>query len=121
MTPRAVLPKCGSADLPSARIRTLRLLDTETWSLRGELDAVDELDARPRVVREQEVAVEVDVVAQARDLRAGRDAEARLDHAAEHDAEPERPRRVRHLDRLADATGLRQLQVDAVRALGAAG
>ena len=39
---------------------------------------------------EQQVAVEVDVVAQARDLRARRDREARLVHAAEHHPEPER-------------------------------
>src|SRR4051795_12096604 len=100
MTPRAVFPKWGSALVPSARISSLR--DTESRSGRGNLDAVDELDARPRIVREQQVAVEVDVVAEARDLGAGADAEPGLDHAAEHDAEPERPRRVRHPHRLAD-------------------
>ena len=62
----------------------------------GELDTVGELDPGPRVVGEQQVPVEVDVVAEARDVRAGGDPEARLDHAAEHDAEPERARRVRH-------------------------
>ena len=71
--------------------------------------------------REQDVAVEVDVVEQARDVRARRDAEARLDHAAEHAAEPERARGVHHAHRLADAAGLRELDVDAVRALGARG
>jgi len=40
------------------------------------LHAVAELDSRPRVVREEEVAVQVDVVAQARDLRGGGDPES---------------------------------------------
>ena len=71
--------------------------------------------------REQEVAVEVDVVAERRDGAAGGDAEARLDHAAEHHAEPERARRVRHPHRLADAARLRELDVDAVRDLRARG
>ena len=44
-----------------------------------------------------------------------------LDHAAEHHAEPERARRVHHAHRLADAARLRELDVDAVRALGARG
>ena len=52
-------------------------LDTESRRRRGQLHAVDELDAGPRIVREQQVAVEIDVVEQARDVRAGRDAEAR--------------------------------------------
>ena len=38
--------------------------------------------------RDEEVAVEVDVVAQPRDRRAGGDPEARLDHAAEHHSDP---------------------------------
>ena len=71
-------------------------------------------------MRDQEVAVEVDVVAEARHLCRGGDAETGLDHAAEHHPEPERARRVRHSHRLADAAGLRQLDVDAVRAVGAA-
>ena len=52
-------------------------------------------------------------------MDAGRDAEARLDHAAEHHAEAERTRRRRHPHRLAHAARLRELDVDAVRALGA--
>ena len=51
---------------------------------------------------EQQVAVEVDVVHQRRDLRAGRDRESRLHHAAEHDAELERARRMRHAHGPAD-------------------
>src|SRR5439155_8578323 len=117
MTPRAVLPKCGSPDLPSARTRYL--VDTEPWCVRGELNAVDELDARPRILGEQQVAVEVDVVAEARHRSAGGDAEPGLDHAAEHYAEPERARGVRHAHALADPAGLRQLDVDPVRAVGA--
>ena len=85
----------------------------------GKLDAVRELDAGPRIVGEQQVAVEVDVVAEARDLRAGGDPEAGLDHAAEHHPEPERAGGVRHPHRLADPARLRELEVDPVRALGA--
>ena len=51
----------------------------------------------------------------------GGDPEARLDHAAEHHAEPERARGVRHPHRLADPARLRELDVDAVRPLGAGG
>src|SRR5215212_7778741 len=105
MTPRAVLPKCGSPLRPSARIR-YRIPDTQPRLLRRNLHAVDELDARPRIVREQEVAVEVDVVAQRCDLRPRSDPEPRLDHAAEHHSEPERARGVNHPHRLADAAGL---------------
>src|SRR5690349_20165322 len=103
MTPRAVLPKCGSPERPSARTSSLRRRDTEPRLVGWELDAVDELDAGPRVVCKQQVAVEVDVIHEARDVRAGRDPEARLDHASEHDAEPERARRVHHPHRLANA------------------
>src|SRR6266498_2330617 len=87
MTPRAVLPKCGSPDFPSARIR-YRLSDTQSRCVGWRLDPVDEVDTRPRIVGDQDVAVEV-----------------------------ERVRRVRHADRLADAAGLRELDVDPVRAL----
>src|SRR4051794_37483331 len=95
--------------------------DTESWLVGRELNAVAELDPRPGVVDDEQVAVEVDEVAEARDLSPGRDAEARLGHAAEHDAEPEGARRVGHPDRLADASGLRELDVDPVRPLGADG
>ena len=47
------------------------------------------------------------------------DAEPRLDHAAEHDAEPERTCGVRHAHRFADPARLRELDVDAVGELGA--
>ena len=59
------------------------------------------------------------MVAQARDLRGRSDPETRLDHAAEHDTEVERPRSVRDPHGLTDSTGLRELDVDTVRALGA--
>ena len=42
-----------------------------------------------------------------------------LEHAPEHHAHAQRPRRVRHADRLADPARLRELDVDAVRDLGA--
>jgi len=70
-------------------------------------------------VGQQQVAVEVDVVAETCDLRGRRDAQPGLEHAAEHDAEVERAGGVGHLDRLADAAGLRQLDRDPVRSLGA--
>ena len=70
-------------------------------------------------MRKEQVAVEVDVVAERRDGAAGGDPEPGLDHAAEHHAEAERTRGVGHADRLADAAGLRELDVDAVRDLGA--
>ena len=95
--------------------------DTESRLLRWQLDAVDERHSRPRVVREQEVAVEVDVVEERRDLRARGDAQSRLDHAAEHAAEPERAGGVHHAHRLADPARFRELDVDPVRALGARG
>ena len=60
------------------------------------------------------------MVAERRDGAAGRDPEPGLDHAAEHHAEPERARGVRHPDRLADAARLRELDVDPVRDLRAA-
>ena len=113
---------CRSAGRPRSPQRAAgTCMDTEARLLRRKLDAVDERDARPRVVREQEVAVEVDVVEERRDLRAGRDPEPRLDHAAEHAAEPERARGVHHPHRLADPARLRELDVDPVRALGARG
>jgi hypothetical protein len=67
------------------------------------LNAVHELDPFPRVVGKEEVAVEIDVIAQTRDLAGRGNSEARLDHAAEHDAEAERARRVSHPDGLPDA------------------
>src|SRR5437867_1477365 len=91
----------------------------ETWPVGRQLDAVAELDARPRILREQQIPVEVDVVAQARDLRCGGDAEPGLDHAAEHHAEAEGACRVCHPYRLADAARLCELDVDPVRTFGA--
>jgi hypothetical protein len=51
-------------------------MDSKARFVRGQLDAVRELDARPRVVGDQKVAVEVEVVAEAADLRGGGDSEA---------------------------------------------
>src|SRR5919108_3190287 len=118
MTPRAVFPKWGSPERPSARIR-YRVTDSESRLVGRELHAVHELDSRPRVLGKQQVPVQVDVVAERSHLRRSRDGEPRLDHAPEHDAESERARGVRHLDRLADPARLRELDVDAVRALSA--
>src|SRR2546423_4809126 len=104
----------------SARIRYF-FSDTESGLVCGNLGTVEKGDAGPGIVRQQEVAVEVDVITERRDLRGRCNAEAGLDHAAEHDAEPERTRGVSHPDCLADATGLRELDVDAVRSLCARG
>src|SRR5207244_13411394 len=86
----------------------------KTRCVRWKLDAVDERNARPRVLREQEVAVEGDAVEDGRDMRAGRDAEPRLDHAAEHAAEAERAGGVHHPQGLPYPTRLRELDVDPV-------
>src|SRR5262245_64369536 len=98
-----------------------RFSDTQPWGFRGQLDPVDELDTRPRVVAQEQVAVQVDVVAETRDLGAGGDGQARLVHAAEHDAEAQRPRHVRDADGLADPARLRELDVHAVGSLGTGG
>jgi hypothetical protein len=73
----------------------------------GKLDAVHELDAGPRIGGDEQVPVEVDVVAETRHRRARGDPEARLDHAAEHHAQAERPRDVGDPDGLADPARLR--------------
>ena len=83
--------------------------DAEAGLVARHLDAVDERRAGQRVLGEQQVAVEVDVVAERRDDAARRDAEPGLDHAAEHHAETERARGVRDPDRLADPARLREL------------
>src|SRR5262245_58911474 len=96
-------------------------MDAEPGVVRGHLHAVDELDPRPRVLGEKKVAVEVDVVAERRDAAPGRDREARLDHAAEHDPEPEGPGSVGHANGFPDASRLCELQVYTVGALTAGG
>src|SRR5207247_1446735 len=98
-----------------------RFSDTQPGRVRRKLDAVDELDAGPRVLREQQVAVQVDMVEEARDLRARGDGEARLVHAAEHETEPERAAGVRDPHRLADSSGLRELDRKPMRPLRAGG
>src|SRR4051812_3729236 len=98
-----------------------RFSDTQAGRVWRKLDAVDELDAGPGVLREQQVAVEVDVVEEARDLGARRDGQARLVHAAEHQPEPERAAGVRDPHGLPDSARLRELDREPVRALGAGG
>src|SRR6266545_2022838 len=98
-----------------------RLSDTQARFVGGKLDAVDELHSWPRVIREEQVAVEIDVVAEACDLRCGCDSESGLEHAAEHHAQVQCTRRVRHADRLANPPRLRELDVDPVSAPGAGG
>src|SRR5829696_2542213 len=120
-TPRAVLPKCGSPERPSASSRTLRSGDSEPGAGCGKLDTVGEFNTRPRVVGEKKVAVEVDVVHPTRDRGPRGDLEPGFDHAPEHHAESERSRGARHPQRLSDPARLRQLDVDPVRAVGARG
>jgi len=48
--------------------------DTESRFVGWKLDAVSELDARPRIFEQQQVSVEVDEVAEAGDLTTGGDA-----------------------------------------------
>src|SRR5579871_3123501 len=95
-------------------MRTLRGRDTEARALGGNLDAVDELDPGPRILGEEQVPVEVDVVAEARDRGRSGDPEPAFDHAAEHDVEAESACGVDHAQRLADPARLRELDVDAV-------
>ena len=66
---RPRIPRRGSA--------ASRLSHAEPGLLARHLHAVDQRHARARVVGEQQVAVEVDVVAERRDDAAGRDARAR--------------------------------------------
>src|SRR5262245_10100091 len=89
-------------------------MDAQAGAVGRLLDAVDEADAGARVVTEQQVAVEIDVVAERSDATAGSDAEPGFDHAPDHHLEPQRPGGVRHPDRLADASRLGELDVDAV-------
>src|SRR5256885_9222111 len=96
-----------------------RFSDTQPGRVRRELDAVDELDAGPRILREQQVAVQVDVVEEAGDLGARRDGQARLVHAAEHQAEAERAAGMGNPHRLADPPRLAELDRQPVRPLGA--
>src|SRR6266542_6579776 len=98
-----------------------RFSDTQPGRVWGKLDAVDELHTGPRVLGQEQVAVEVDVVEEARDLRAGGHRETGFVHAAEHQAEPERAAGVRDPHRLADAAGLREFQGQPVRPLRAGG
>ena len=75
----------------------------------------DELDARARIIAQEQVPVQVDVIAERSDAAAGRDPEAGLEHAPEHHAETQRARSMCHPDRLPNPPGLRELDVDAVR------
>src|SRR4029453_3893763 len=95
--------------------------DTEAGGVGGHLHSVDELHSGPRVLGEQQVAVEVDVVAERCDAAPCSDPEPRLDHATKHHPEHKRARSMRHTRRLADAAGLRELDRDAVRDLRAPG
>src|SRR3990170_2248153 len=94
-----------------------RFIHTQTRFFGGHLHPVPQLDPLPRVLGEEEVAVEIDVVAEARDLAGGGYTEARLDHAPQHDAEAERTSGGHHAHGLADAAALRELDVDSVRPL----
>src|SRR5947208_1920312 len=96
-----------------------RFSDTQPGRFGRKLHAVDELDAGPRIFGKEQVAVQVDVVEEARDLRAGRDGEARFVHAAQHHPEPERAARVDDPHCLADAAGFGELDRQPVCALGA--
>src|SRR5436190_4176903 len=112
--PHSLVLSCAPlADLLCQR-RSIDTSDTEAGLLGGQLYAVDQIHSLPGILGEEQVAVQVDVVAETRDLAGGRDCEARFDHAAQHDAEVERAGRVRDSYGFPDATGLGQLDVDAV-------
>ena len=74
--------------------------------------------ADERIVRQQRRAVEIRVVEQRRELRRGRDAEARLDHAARHHEHVVRARGRDHAQRFTQSAALRELDVDAVHRAG---
>ena len=78
-------------------------MNPEAGLLGRNLNAVEEANALPGVLGEEEVAIQVDVVAEARHLARSRDPEPGLEHATEHDAEPEPAGRVHHTDGLPDA------------------
>src|SRR4051794_38718267 len=85
MTMRPNMRSHSKANARSCQnFRAAARLNPEAWRVRRQLDARDELDAGPRVVAEQEVSVEIDVVDEARDVGRRRDPEAGLDHATEH-------------------------------------
>src|SRR3954452_16515663 len=100
---------------------SLRGRDAETCASRGPLDATGEFNTGPRVEREQQVAVQVDVIAEARDLRGGGGPETGLHPAGEDHAQAEGAGRVHHPYGLANAARLRELDRHAVRDLGAGG
>src|SRR6187397_3053504 len=93
--------------------------DAEPRLERWHLDPVDELDAGPRVLAEEDVPVQVDVIAEWRDTTARSDAEPGLEHAAEHHAHAQGTCCMHHPDRLPDPARLGELDVDAVRDLRA--
>ena len=66
------------------------------------------------------MTVEINPVSERGDLRSGRDPKLRLDHAAEHHSEPQRPGGMGHAYRLAQPPGLGQLDVDPVGIVGRA-
>ena len=71
---------CRLAEVRIARAslsksRSLRGRNAEPRPIGRKLHAVDEVDARPWVVGEEQVPVEVDVIHEARDVRARRDPE----------------------------------------------
>src|SRR5256885_274755 len=103
-SPVAVLRSAGGSR--RSRSSTPCFSATEPRLVGRPLDSLADLHAGPRILREQDVAVEVDVGAEACDLSGCGDTETRLDHAAEHDAEVECARRVCHAHGFADATGL---------------
>src|SRR5215211_7537395 len=98
-----------------------RFADTQAGVVGGKLYAVHELYAGPRVLRQEQVPVEVDVVEEARHLRARRNRQARLVHAAEHEPQPERATGMGEPNGLTDPARLGELDRQPVRPLGAGG
>src|SRR3954453_19634175 len=107
--PCAVLALDSAKMPPGKSASRSGTLHPETRSLREHQATVREAEAGEGRVGDQQVPVEGDVVGRGAELRGLADPQLGLDHAAEHDLEVERPRRMDHPQRLADAAALGEL------------
>src|SRR4051794_21118360 len=114
--PCAVLAN-GSASWPPVKSasRSAMGLHAKGRAVAQHQPAVAQAEPGERRGRDQQVAVEIDVVGERAELRGGGDAELGLDHAAEHHPQPECARRVDHPQRLVDPAALGELDHDPVR------
>ena len=107
--------RCGVSNRPPVNSAS-RSAHAGSTPRPGASDSTSRPSAKPSPrngrVRDQQVPVEVDVVGQRRRAAPpGAMPELGLDHAAEHDSQAERARRVDHAQRLADAAALGELDM----------